>query len=96
MEISKIDDLGGTRSLQRADKNLKVNKSSVSPKRDEVIISGENNKLHPYQGLSRADRASTERAKRIESLKEQVRNGSYYVSSDKIAEKIFDRIRGPR
>jgi anti-sigma28 factor (negative regulator of flagellin synthesis) len=96
MEINKIDGLGGTKHIQRSDKSPVVNKSSLSPKKDEVIISGESSKLYPYQGVSRIDYTSAERSKRIEILREQVRKGSYYVSSDKISEKIFDRVRGSK
>ena len=93
MEINKIDGLSETKHPQRINKNPKVGKNSIISKKDEVIISGESSKLQPYQGVSKADYTSTERAKRIEILKEQIRDGSYRVPSDEITEKIWEIVR---
>ena len=93
MEINKIDGLGETKHPQRINKNPKVSKSTIISKKDEVVISGESSKLQPYQGVSKTDNSSTERAKRIEILKEQIRDGSYRVPADQITEKIWEIVR---
>lgn len=83
-DISRIN--GINKTYQNQAEYRKDNKKTLS--KDEVQISQEAKEM-----LESSRAESTERAAYINSLKEAVQSGSYYVEAGKIAEKLLPFIK---
>lgn len=87
MKINDISRINGiNKTYQNQAEYRKDNKKTLS--KDEVQISQEAKEM-----LESSRAESTERAAYINSLKEAVQSGSYYVEAGKIAEKLLPFIK---
>ena len=79
----------------------KIVKAKREAKKDEVILSKKSEKLYQYQSVKKTFNLPASQIKsnkimsnnikgeKIESLKKQIPEGSYYIPAGKIAEKIW-------
>ena len=84
----KINDTGRVQPInpyQRAVETQKGEQSKKSSRKDEVSFSAEAMELLKAQNGAKVD---TERAARIESLKQQVAAGTYQVDTAKLVDKL--------
>ncbi|WP_238357706.1 flagellar biosynthesis anti-sigma factor FlgM [Cohnella zeiphila] len=68
--------------------DTRVRTGSSGSRRDQLQISEEAKELLGAQGKSDAERAD-----KIESLKSQVKSGTYFVDAGKIAEKLLPYLK---
>ncbi|MFD1903607.1 flagellar biosynthesis anti-sigma factor FlgM [Paenibacillus rhizoplanae] len=84
----KINDAGRINAInpyQRSTESQRQEQMKKSTRKDEVSISDEAIKLLQAQKSGKID---TERANKIESLKQQVSAGTYQVDAAKLAETL--------
>ncbi|KAA8997989.1 flagellar biosynthesis anti-sigma factor FlgM [Paenibacillus spiritus] len=84
----KINDTGRINAINPYQRNMESQRQEAMKKttrKDEVTISTEAMKLLEAQNNTKVD---TERAARIESLKQQVSAGTYHVDAAKLADKL--------
>ncbi|MBN2258968.1 MAG: flagellar biosynthesis anti-sigma factor FlgM [Clostridiales bacterium] len=84
----KINRSGYTQMIQQMEqvKKAKTDSSSVE-KKDSIEISKESMKINEY-----VKNSQTSNAERVEQIKNQLKEGTYKVSSEKLAEKILEKI----
>ncbi|WP_150270521.1 flagellar biosynthesis anti-sigma factor FlgM [Paenibacillus tepidiphilus] len=85
MKINESGRINAINPYQRTAETQKQDQIKKSMRTDEVSISSEAMKLLEAQNSGKVD---TERAQRIESLKQQVSAGTYQVDAAKLAEKL--------
>lgn len=82
MKINETNRIGAINPYQRnIESNIQESKKK-NQRKDEVSISAE-----AMEMLQRS--SNTDRANRIQELKQQVASGTYKVDADKIAEKLL-------
>ncbi|MDP4098603.1 flagellar biosynthesis anti-sigma factor FlgM [Paenibacillus sp. P96] len=82
MKINETNRIGAINPYQRnIEANVQENQKK-SQRKDEVSISAE-----AMEMLQRS--SNTDRANRIQELKQQVASGTYKVDADKLAEKLM-------
>lgn len=85
MKINETGRVGAVQSYQRNMETPRQEQHQKSRRKDEVSISTE-----AMEMLHAQERAGDpERARKIQSLKEQVASGTYQVNADKLAEKLL-------
>ncbi|WP_115993903.1 flagellar biosynthesis anti-sigma factor FlgM [Cohnella lupini] len=87
MKINDTQRIGAYRTYQQQSE-ARTNQSTGKRRLDEVQFSAEAMEL---LGAQRAD--DPNRAQRIESLKNEVRSGTYEVDSGKLAERLLPFVR---
>ncbi|WP_151733755.1 flagellar biosynthesis anti-sigma factor FlgM [Paenibacillus tengchongensis] len=85
MKINESGRINAINPYQRTAESQKQEQVKKSMRTDEVSISSEAMKLLEAQNSGKTD---TDRALRIESLKQQVSAGTYQVDAAKLAEKL--------
>lgn len=85
MKINESGRINPINPYQRNAESQKQEALKKSTRKDEVTISTEAMKLLQAQNSGSVD---TERAQRIESLKQQVAAGTYQVDAAKLADKL--------
>lgn len=83
MKINDTQRIGAYRTYQQQS-DARANQTTGKRRKDEVQFSAEAMEL---LGAQRAE--DPNRAQRIESLKEEVRTGSYSVDAGKLADKLL-------
>lgn len=82
MKINEPNRIGAINPYQRNIESNIQESQKKSPRKDEVSFSAE-----AMEMLQRS--SNTDRAKRIQELKQQVASGTYKVDAGKIAEKLM-------
>ncbi|MFM9279934.1 flagellar biosynthesis anti-sigma factor FlgM [Paenibacillus jiagnxiensis] len=82
MKINEPNRIGAINPYQRNIESNIQESQKKSPRKDEVSFSAE-----AMEMLQRS--SNTDRAKKIQELKQQVASGTYKVDADKIAEKLM-------
>lgn len=85
MKINETGRVGGVSSYQRNMDMPRQEEQKKNRRKDEVSISAEAMEMLQAQDKT----TDTERAQKIQSLKEQVSAGTYHVSADKLVEKLI-------
>lgn len=85
MKINETGRINAINPYQRSVESQRQEQMKKSTRKDEVSISDEAIKLLQAQKSGKAD---SERALKIESLKQQVSAGTYEVDAAKLAEKL--------
>ncbi|MFD0714954.1 flagellar biosynthesis anti-sigma factor FlgM [Paenibacillus sp. GCM10027626] len=83
MKINEIQRIGAVNPYKQ-NQEQRTGQTERKRSRDEVQISAEAQEMLSY---SRAN--DTERAKRVQALKQEVSSGTYHVDAGKIAEKVW-------
>ncbi|WP_172196382.1 flagellar biosynthesis anti-sigma factor FlgM [Saccharibacillus qingshengii] len=85
MKINDTARIGALNPYQRTSETQRTEETKKSARKDEVTISTE-----AMEMLHAANKpADSERAARIQDLKQQVAAGTYSVDANKIAEKLL-------
>ncbi|MBB6632595.1 flagellar biosynthesis anti-sigma factor FlgM [Cohnella thailandensis] len=88
MKINQTQRVGMYQAYQQA-AEARPDQAVGKKRKDEVQISAEAKELLDLQGKT----PDAARAHKIESLKQEVSTGTYYVDTDKLAERILPFIR---
>lgn len=87
MKINETGRVGAVNSYQKQN-GQHINATNKKKQTDQVQISSEAKEL---QSMNQA--ASSERAAKVNNLKQQVQTGSYSVEAGKIAEKLLPYLK---
>ncbi|WP_172255954.1 flagellar biosynthesis anti-sigma factor FlgM [Saccharibacillus deserti] len=85
MKINDTTRIGALNPYQRTSETQRTEETKKSARKDEVTISTE--AMEMLQAAKKP--ADSERAARIQDLKQQVAAGTYSVDANKIAEKLL-------
>lgn len=85
MKINDTARIGALNPYQRTNETQRTEETKKSVRKDEVTISTE--AMEMLQAANKP--AESDRAARIQDLKQQVAAGTYSVDSNKIAEKLL-------
>lgn len=83
MNIDKTNGSSFIQSYQKQMQVSKVDKAKPLQQEDQLQISNEAKQMFE-------SKADVDRHEKIQALKAQVQSGDYKVSTDKVAEKMFD------
>jgi negative regulator of flagellin synthesis FlgM len=84
MKINETQRLGALNPYRNSNEQRMGGTGNRGRKHDEITISNEAKEL-----LGTQSAVNPERSKKLESLKESVTTGTYYIDSNKIAEKLL-------
>lgn len=85
MKINETNRVAALNPYQRTSENQRTEETKKSARKDEVTISPE--AMEMLQAAKKP--AESERAARIQELKQQVSTGTYSVDANKIAERLL-------
>ncbi|MDQ6422508.1 flagellar biosynthesis anti-sigma factor FlgM [Paenibacillus sp. LHD-117] len=87
MKINETNRIGGANPYQKQSE-FRANEGKKTKQKDEVQISAAAKEM-----LSTSKLGSSERAERINELKQSVASGTYHVEAGKIAEKLLPYLK---